>query len=278
MATWVSAYIYYTNPLNQLLTGCIHPFVVKHSGLFDKESPYFFIRYPEGGDHIRLRIKTVHEKEVMQLLYAHVAEFNHDARLAFVAYEPEIKRYGDDNSIQWAEQLFYYSSAAVLEWLHVTAYPSASASIQCLQMHLQLLHATGYSITQQLDICDYFIDDWIRIFHPQRKIPADKVLWLESFDKAFSNSREKITDAMRHLYETYAADIAASAWLQASKRIMAQYRQSSLTTPQITEAISSILHMTHNRLGIANNEEAYIMYCTKECLKNIREYDKRFSL
>jgi thiopeptide-type bacteriocin biosynthesis protein len=278
MATWVSAYIYYTKPLNQLLTGCVYPFVVKHSGVFDKESPYFFIRYPEGGDHIRLRIKTDHEKEVMQLLSGHVAEFNQDARLAFVAYEPEIKRYGDANSIQWAEQLFYYSSAAALEWLQVTADPPASASIQCLQMHLQLLHATGYSITQQLDLCDYFIEDWIRVFHPQRKIPTDKALWLETFDKAFRNNRERITYTMRHLYNSYAADTDASAWLQASKRVMAQYRQSPLTDPQIREAISSILHMTHNRLGIENNEEAYIMYCTKECLKNIREYDKRFSL
>ncbi|MGO4292146.1 thiopeptide-type bacteriocin biosynthesis protein [Chitinophaga sp. RAB17] len=279
METWVSAYIYYDESLNDLLLYCIHPFLEKHRELFNSDTPYFFIRYPEGGDHIRLRIQTSQEEKVLALLSAHIDAFNRsglpDARMTVVAYVPEIARYGDVHSIKWAEQLFYHSSAAVLEWLATATTPSAMASIQAIQFHVQLLQAADFPIAQQLEICDYFIDEWLRIFHPQRAALPDKTGWLATFDKAFSSRKEKITTAIHEMYLLYENN--GPSLLPGSRQAMQQYRHSGLSEPQLMEAIAGIMHMTHNRLGIANSEEAYIMYCTKACLQYIQQNDAQFS-
>lgn len=280
METWLSVYIYYQESLNDLLHQCIHPFLQKHRILFNSDTPYFFIRYPEGGDHIRLRIQTTQEEKVRALLAAHVAAFNDTAlihaHMVLATYIPEILRYGDIHSIKWAEQLFYHSSEAVLEWLAVTSNPPAMASIQAIQFHLQLLRAADFPIAQQLDICDHFIGEWLSIFHPRHTAPMEKAEWMATFDKAFSGSREKITTVMRQVYGLYENN--CPPLLRESRHAMKQYRHSRLSELQLITAISSIMHMTHNRMGIENCEEAYIMYCTKACLQYIQQYDTHFSV
>jgi hypothetical protein len=54
---------------------------------------------------------------------------------------------------------------------------------------------------------------------------------------------------------------------------MSAYNADQYTTQQLTIAITSMMHMTHNRLGIENAEEAYIMYCTQACLSNIISHE-----
>jgi thiopeptide-type bacteriocin biosynthesis protein len=101
---------------NPILSRIVQPFLRKNKKLIDG---WFFIRYREGGYHLRLRI-LVNGEHQGALLTGLKKELNKEANRSMVreitveAYQREIERYGAD-LIEQIEQYFWLSSIVVME-------------------------------------------------------------------------------------------------------------------------------------------------------------------
>ncbi|MEU2791146.1 lantibiotic dehydratase C-terminal domain-containing protein [Streptomyces sp. NPDC007100] len=74
---WVSAHVFYDTDQDALLTGCVRPLVAKLTadGLVQR---HFFLRYWEGGPHVRLRLlpaRTADRAEVERLVAEQIRSF-----------------------------------------------------------------------------------------------------------------------------------------------------------------------------------------------------------
>jgi thiopeptide-type bacteriocin biosynthesis protein len=267
---WLSAHIFYKGGADELLCRVVQPFINQVLPLLHVRSPWFYIRYVAGGPHIRLRLHTnknhlVRLKE--QLEHA-------TTNVVYVPYEREIKRYGNQTTIALAEEQFFSSSACSLSFISATPYWNTQTALGIAwQMHIAFFHALDSDVFTIRTICGAFIASWIPVL-------------TNNHDAAF----QQITDHMHMLYNRQAISLqtcAAALWqsldtrqapapLQAyadrSRSLLQQYREAGLDDEQLRYAIRSLLHMTHNRLGISNREEAWCIFITDRCIKYIYEH------
>ena len=287
---WISAHIFYSGNHDLMLQELIAPFVKNNLHLLVEHSPWFFIRYWERGDHVRLRLHHIESFFLKEDLVHMAGDFFKcypaqrntqpdvdsdlfpDNSVQFINYIPEVERYGNTRSLPWAESYFASSSALILKWLADRKNKNTSF-IDAIKLHLILLHAAWFNGIDVNGLCADFIDDWlIRLCNPLNNIPAQKQLWLQQFGRSFEPRKEQLTTAIFNF------------WMQISNKqlpeelyrfnelnlqIMLQYKNEGFPVNKILAIIGSLMHMTHNRLGINNREESYVMYCTHQCLLNI---------
>ncbi len=107
---------------DEALREMIRP-VVRAAIETDAADRWFFIRYTDPDFHLRVRLhgdRTRLQAEVVPALERAAAPLIDDGRcwrLAFDTYEREVERYGGDEGIVLAEQIFHADSEAVLEML-----------------------------------------------------------------------------------------------------------------------------------------------------------------
>lgn len=146
---WVSAHLFYHADLDDLLVHLVDPLVRELSGT--TAADWFYLRYWDGGPHVRLRILCADDKDrprVEETIRCHAGRFfvSHPSRgswnedsyrriaeqlarmegldthaalypdnsLRFIGYEPEFARYGTGRSISAAERHFGDSSRICL--------------------------------------------------------------------------------------------------------------------------------------------------------------------
>ena len=166
---WLSSHLFYEGSLDIFLVKAVLPVV---DNLFREglASQFFFIRYWEGGQHIRLRVKGEAEKFISDIkpqIEAHFGKYyeehpssrskliqlseNSKQRhffpnnsVQFIEYQPEIKRYGGIKGVDIAENQFEASSKVVLalmkdndKWCYERAVGTA------VQLHLLFVRALG---------------------------------------------------------------------------------------------------------------------------------------
>ncbi|HWV66866.1 thiopeptide-type bacteriocin biosynthesis protein [Chitinophaga sp.] len=266
MISWLCVHLYYRGSLDELLTGCVGPFLDAYLHLMEARTPYFFIRYPQGGNHIRLRMHTRYHALLTALLQRHTQA----ALLPFAVhcrqqeYIPETARYGNEASIVWAENYFHLSSFQTMQWL---IHKKPQAPVFAICQHMALLTLGGFSTAQQLALCNYFIDDWIRIF----KSPEHKELIIAAFERLLLSQKAMLLPAIYRQYLDWRNDAGITAKL---RNITHHYLHAGFSDEQLAVALTGMMHMTHNRLGIDNQEEAYIMYCCKACIQHIHEHER----
>ena len=146
---WIAAHVFGCADFDQLLVECVGPLV---AGLRRRQEiqRFFFVRYPEGGPHVRLRfggVERIIEDEVRPRVVRDVEEFverhglsgwrrnsrphaqvretskcadasdgaaPHEDAIRFVPYEPEVMRYGGEEGIAIAEWHFDFSTTEAL--------------------------------------------------------------------------------------------------------------------------------------------------------------------
>lgn len=166
---WISAYMFYEEPLDNFLVQAVKPIVeeLKKRNLIKQ---YFFIRYWEKGTHIRLRVYLKHKKEkqktqaiIVRCFYNYVnhypstrnaplfitsleaeAKWYPNNFITFIKYEPELERYGGIYTIEFAERYFEASSEIVFKIL--TQYKEPDKLKIAIQLHLIFLHSFGMTL------------------------------------------------------------------------------------------------------------------------------------
>jgi thiopeptide-type bacteriocin biosynthesis protein len=148
---WVSAHLFHRGDLDRLLTECVAPLVAE---LDTEVTGWFFLRYWEGGPHLRLRLRPrrpEHTEQIRQVVLEHGGRYltahpsppapyareqyqataarlataermaSHDTLLRpddtveFIDYRPEYDCYGQPRALTAAEEHFVTSSTIALE-------------------------------------------------------------------------------------------------------------------------------------------------------------------
>ncbi|MET3114168.1 thiopeptide-type bacteriocin biosynthesis protein [Pedobacter sp. CG_S7] len=294
---WVSAHLFYAQDRNKLLTKCIAPFI-RDMMIEDTLENYFFVRYSESGPHIRLRLATspVNEDHYREELMKRFQDFSKlhpskieritpvdehslaDNSLHFVAYIPELARYGDEKTIGFAEAQFASSSKAVLKTLMKAApnWNTASELILALKMHLAFFSSLGFDIQSIIKICKYFVDQWLpKLYDPTKLIHHERHQLLSKFEDRFKAYQDEILPAICDyhygiLNDGYLKDPLMNDYYLEGKQMMLSYESANFNLSNEPEIVTSFIHMTHNRIGIVNYDEAYIIYLLYRCLESIK--------
>ncbi|MFW0715529.1 thiopeptide-type bacteriocin biosynthesis protein [Pedobacter sp. N23S346] len=278
--TWLGMHIFYDGDVDELLKRSIAPFVSRWKSFLSPISPWFFIRYWEGGSHIRLRFQAepIYHEQIIEALNRDFFQFQYAEfkveKVLTVDYLPEINRYGNEESILWAEQHFAISSACILNWLLIRN-TTSQILIQAIRLHLTLLFCTQWKLEKLITICDFFIKGWLpKLYRPEFSIETEKQYWLNQFEQALSPKKELLCLAAEAFWKELNEDTIAdelAKYKTSNLEMMNQYKNAGFNEFKLQEIISSLMHMTNNRLGIANQEEAYLMYVVKTCINAIRQ-------
>ncbi|MBW8682961.1 thiopeptide-type bacteriocin biosynthesis protein [Chitinophaga rhizophila] len=267
--SWLSAHLFYTGDLRLLLQHAVHPFL-QQTG-----HRAFFIRYWEHGQHIRLRLHIpAHTFPAVQSSLISAVKGIAGVEVQFIAYEPEIDRYGNEYSIGWAEDQFVASSRYVIDVLNTTSEWSVStALLQALKMNMALLYAWDTSPMQQLDTCRLFIRNWLpRLYDRSQPAAAQEQYFTSLLEARFTQYAAVLLPAVHNLWEELHAGTAATPLKQfvaCNRQVFCAYATHPFDTHKMQEITGSFLHMGHNRLGVSNLDEAYIMFFTLKCLQHV---------
>lgn len=264
---WLSLYIFYQENADEILKQVVHPFIRQW------HNPWFFIRYWEGGDHIRLRLKTPkieHDEIIKRLKLGNTSIKS----LQIAQYEPEIDRYGNRESIKWAEQYFECSSNYVLNWITKKEINQRPA-IQAIKLHLALLHTLKWKKEALAELCDFFLEGWLpKLYNPTDPEEEQRIFWLNQFEQVFASQKNQTIQAANHFWEKLNQGIAEDNlmdYLSNTNQVIRLYQNTGFEKDILFQVISSFMHMNNNRLGISNYEEAYIMHVIIACLQFIHE-------
>ena len=265
--TWLSLYLFHHGDGDRVLKQIVHPFIKQW------HASWFFIRYWEGGDHIRLRLKAAAHQH-----HSIVKSLDADRSLLksiqIAAYEPEIDRYGNLQTMPWAEHYFECSSAYILNWI-VNKQTSQSPTAQAIKLHLTLLSATGWDKDSLIGVCNYFLEGWLpKLFNQTEPKERQRLFWLNQFERVFKVSKPQIIKAAKQFWQALnvkALDDDLNTYLSATIGITKLYQSIGFEKDKLFQIISSFMHMNNNRLGISNQEEAYIMYCIMASIQFIHE-------
>ena len=285
--TWLSAHIFWAGPLDELLRGCVAP-VVAYASRHRLATRFFFIRYAEGGPHVRLRLSVASaeaQQELTAYLLAQVADFQikrqikeaeaAPVRVSFVPYEPETARYGGPAGLPLAEAFFEASSRAVLRWLSTPAVvPDASRLPTAVLLHTLFVGAClPPALTTEW--LGRYTDDWLP-HDPQAGLArsAEQAAWRALFAGHYQRQRPALRELVQPCWPATApAQPLLPRWLasfRAAARRAAQSYQRAVPDPARRQAIyASLLHMTNNRLGVPNHDEAFVAYLLGAAIQDL---------
>jgi hypothetical protein len=341
MKTWLNAHIFYHDEQDSLLLDCLRPLVrqLQERELIDR---FFFIRYWEGGPHIRLRLcgdSAVLEAEVKPLLDAQVTEYllafpsetlvqEEEVKLQhmqlyrreygvtgftplypnnsvqYLAYSPEVDRYGGRRGVEIAESHFENSSHIAFRLLDQTRHKKGLRQTVALRFALALALSMGVS-RENLEA--YFINYfhfWLYFNELSEEAVSD------SFRQSFEGQKREVLSYIQKsldLLDDWPGQSNQGilyAWisdLQAAYRQLKELQASGQLSVKIANALwsgermpvtqpdsadhdsaghaegaidaiaGSYLHMFHNRLGILPIEEAYSAFLISQTLALLKE-------
>ena len=273
---WLSTYLVYEEPWRDLLREGVKPFVAQAEadGFIDR---FFFVRYYERGPHIRLRLRvTVDETTVRELLDRHFGVYMQTRpspapatdianrfplnTLQYVPYEPEVDRYGGPELIAIAEQQFDASSRAALALLDEEATYDGTLSA-AMWMHLTFVLAASMTREEAAT----FFDAAIRSFSHWHSVPLGDLV--RTFANRFAPQRETIGAHVRGLWDTLQGEHDV-AWLREWQDAMGPVHdavRARATNP--LPILLSYVHMTNNRLGVRNPDEAWLAFLLSRSLQ-----------
>jgi len=240
-------------------------------------------------DYFARRPSRREDPEWVAALPPEQAWFPNDS-LQYVEYEPEIPRYGGPVGIVISERQFQLSSTVVLEvvkdseqWDYERALGAA------IQLHLGFAHAMGMDLREAIAFFKRISNLWLaRSFGYTPDMKREEVIerrdnTLTLFAQNFDTQKEVLIPFHQTIWEAFAENVTfEQEWLNTwvgEMRVIGQeltgaqsagklqfpenFTADPLTTVphqrQLLWAIlESYVHMTNNRLGILNRDEAFL--------------------
>ncbi|MCL1671186.1 thiopeptide-type bacteriocin biosynthesis protein [Elizabethkingia ursingii] len=277
---WETYYLYHEGNADQVLKEIVHPAIDEVQYKLKKTVKFFFIRYFENGYHIRLRLLLSPEESPLfrPLLTHHISDSGIKIILKEAQYIPETERYGNSDTIVYAENQFYASSCFVLNQLTESIPLTVSERYSiALNTHLAFFKGMGLSSEYSLHLCDKFVESWLPI--PVSFDANEKEQYKESLLSAFQRQFDLYKDSLYknainfwNLADT-SRDPFTLQFIETNREVNKKYTDSHLSTEAIDEALLSFIHMTNNRIGIINSEESYLLFLVRQTITLIKDYD-----
>ncbi len=254
---------------------------------------WFFIRYAEGGVHVRFRVGPSSRAifpEVKERLASRCRELALGSEISEwvrqfgapdlsgmvrepgesveVAYEPEIVRYGGPEAIAYNEDLFRISTAIAVKVIAATRHRDDARA----QIAADLMMAAAAALADIVDAQVYFGEyarGWRTAWPWSPQSRPDLVSDKEALGGHFSRHVEalRLRKPPTSLPQLWAAKLA-----EARRHFLALYKNGELISPiggQLVETksdfeiavrsmVSSQIHMLNNRLGLWPDSEVVI--------------------
>ncbi|MDA3130699.1 thiopeptide-type bacteriocin biosynthesis protein [Aliibacillus thermotolerans] len=201
---------------------------------FNKTPSFFFIRYWEGGPHIRLRIKNISDYEKDQLKnniinffhlhpstvkidkehfynqYKVLISSNEDLEwypnnsVQEIPYIPEVERYNGNEMMALSELQFEYSSKYVLEFLQTTKPNLERKYNHSLYILSQIIRSMNLSLQHQIDFLRCYCIATLHSYAPNH-VKDYLQLYMETYQKSRLNDAVKKywSDNSNPIYKQY---------------------------------------------------------------------------
>ena len=303
---WLSAHLYFPGRLygpeaDDVVSNVVAPFV-EQAAVRAWVDGHFFVRYDDGGPHIRLRVRSsseAHDDLVRSALVAHARAHWRDVEivdgplptgrltgplrrlLRWVDYSPELERYGGADAMRIAEACFEASSRAAIAMLRKLPPGDRPARL-------------GKGLLAMLVLVHTFVPEraaaraFVRMYCMSYLAPIAREegagdRWRETFDTAYANQAAPlarfVSDAWERLEDGEALGSELDAYrgeLQTARDalgtlcVAGRVGQNGRIIATVEEACRRIapsyVHMMSNRLGVAILEEAYIAHLIDRAL------------
>jgi thiopeptide-type bacteriocin biosynthesis protein len=270
---WASFHVFCPADRDALLMQVIQPVVAEvwSEGLADQ---FFFIRYPEGGDHVRLRLRIAAGIDTARAtdrafarLRARCAELDRarggtpEQRISVVpaVLELEIDRYGGPRWFPCALSFFALSSIEALRF--VAAWrpePRARQLIEILTRLARQAIGMARTVEELRGLADYVAQS------RPRMAPI-----LARADQLFERSGPELTRRIHAMIVAAAAPIASAPGSPEAHVVHARGLSAAvegLEGEARWRALGSQMHMAANRLGLSPPEESYLSAILCRCL------------
>lgn len=266
---WLCAYVYTQAPLRDVLVGHAAPLIaeIMDGRLAER---FFFIRYWEGGPHLRLRFQgelPLLMGGALPELEARFASWRESGvaeRVEYVPYEPEVDRYGGPEAIGIAEECFELSSRVAIEILEEMDDDSARGAAMLL--HAALAHVFGMTRAEAAE----FFEGVAR-----SRIPHEAALH-DLVRHSFAPEAPRVVwDALEDGDEIEVPWLRR--WIDGLRVIAARLDAARLTPSEISfgpprfarrwMVLSSYIHMMNNRLGVISLDEPYLAFALSRVLR-----------
>ncbi len=274
--------------------------VTEKIGVFDPEQLFFIRYWENGPHfRLRIKIGVDGSAgKIRRMIHDSCREVNEEmgvgampdsrtiVRVEEQAYMPETQRYGGEEGLLVAEAHFEASSLfvfSIAKEYDLSQYPFVMSI--ALQSQLVFVRYCGLSSNGILDLLKNIMNSWLPyaikalVKSGQIVEKADLQMMradcMAYFDMSFVKSGATIMVFLQSLFDELAAVSLAEAhplfrWQSANKIILSQLNalvvQRKLNGPgenvkyNHRSVLSSLIHMTNNRLGVNNSDESYIAY------------------
>jgi thiopeptide-type bacteriocin biosynthesis protein len=219
----------------------------------------------------------------------------------FIEYEPEVERYGGPSGIVIAEEQFELSSRVVLDVIKESAaWDYERALGAAIQLHLAFAHTFKMDKSESAEFyADIFKGWFASAYGYSEGLSKDEIgqrqeVTLKAFEEQLNNQKNMLVNYHQMIWEALQDGYNfeqewMNQWISGMKLIARKLTEAQsgnvlqfsnwvkpdkgLSTPAerqfLWSIIGSYVHMTNNRLGILNRDEAFLGYIIKNCLKII---------
>lgn len=291
-APWTSFHVFQHDASvrqDELLSRAVQPALQQLAERGELES-WFFIRYWEGGPHLRLRLKSSpagieHMQSAIRTFIDHLPSsdqkldpleyyarhtsdpqasverygWREDRTIAEEVYVPETERYGGVEGLAISEDLFCASSRVAMRALQLVSEPKKRL-VMSFDFLLAFVEGIELEGEEAVGWLRSNVNSWPKYFAiPNREISAITDL----AEKEYLEQRERWLSRLAKIRESAAAAQTSifSHWRSAVTEALRRYREvaerGALTMPPL-EVLRSQLHMMHNRLGLTIPDECQL--------------------
>jgi thiopeptide-type bacteriocin biosynthesis protein len=300
---WLSVHLHFNSNSQVLLLKGIGP-VIEQFESRNLINSFFFVRYFKDGSHIRLRVlpaKQEYYLELSLLLKKYFFEFytktpgliypdleiDVNEWIRFVDYEPELERYGGNESIKEVEKQFNLSSRTVIGYLKALDHQDFSLVLgTAVELNVSFAYAIGLSKDSIRVLFRKIYDQWFE--HAARNTYRDYFLndksrVIDMCEKRFEKDRIEFSEFIPQFWHALQlqgtiVDPVLSDWILNNTRIfsslyvcirtheVATHLEQAYKQEKSLSIAADLMHMTNNRLGVSNLDEGYIAYLIAKCI------------
>ena len=264
---WLYAKIYCgTKTADKILSEVMKPFTeeLQKENIIDQ---YFFLRYHDSENHIRIRFHNAHQPEFWKEVISHLQAIlrpyalNHTvSNIVFETYQRELERY-DPGTIELSEAIFYHQSVTILDFISMLDGDEGEqyrwkVALKSIDL---ILDQFRYSLEQKCALIKILQHSFSREFNieppVQRKIAErfytnkiliNQLLRNEAIDDAFI---QKGIDVFKSISDEYKTAI---------DNILNDQRIGS-DIDQLNKLMTSYLHMFVNRMFVSNQRKVELV-------------------
>lgn len=251
---------------DQILIQGLSPLIEETQGLWDR---WFFLRYGDPGNHLRLRFHGDPRRLVAELIpktQAALAPFLAEGwcwKLQLDSYEPELERYGGAHGLRLAETFFWHDSERVLGL--VQAYPGDAGGTLRWRLGLKamdgLLSGLGFDLAARHAVAREARTAFSREFRADKRLDVklgDRFRqWRKEMDGWLFSGAEAQEDLGPGLA---LQDVFAQRISSCFEELRQRAGEGSLTQP-LEVLASSFIHMHLNRLFRSSQRaQEFVLY------------------